>query len=61
LLRSAATLAGDNRTQQHNFYFASNQIFKDLRSATRDPFQESGLHAGLESRSDKITLRNAQG
>jgi hypothetical protein len=26
------------KTRQHNFYFASNQIFKDLRSGTRDPF-----------------------
>src|SRR5438128_2691431 len=26
------------KTRQHNFYFASNQIFKDLRNGTRDPF-----------------------
>jgi len=57
LIRSTTTLAGSYRTHQHNFYFASNQIFKDLRISTRDLFQESGPHAGLESRSDKFTLQ----
>jgi hypothetical protein len=39
--------------QTVTFYFASNQIFKDLRFNPRSCEGES--KAGLESRSDKIT------
>jgi hypothetical protein len=45
------------RHEQHNFYFASNQIFNDLRSWPAI-LSESGLTTGLESRSDKITRPN---
>jgi hypothetical protein len=60
LLHPSATLAGDFRTQQHNFYFASNQIFKDLRNEPAI-LSENEFPAGLESRSDISPLKNAQG
>jgi len=50
------TLRRRTRTRQHNFYFASNQIFKDLRNEPAI-LAENEFPAGLESRSDKAPCK----
>jgi len=45
------------KTRQHNFYFASNQIFKDLRSGTRDLAKANSLPASKAVRTKLLAKR----